>query len=887
MGNWLGHAYRVRVVEPGREPLFLLLLGLLGSFLFIRFSVRMIRRGTKWWPGNVQPGGVHIHHVVFGQAMMLAGGTGEFAVRGGGRVVHDALAVLFGVGCGLVLDEFALVLHLEDVYWEEEGRKSVDAVILAVAVIGLLLIGQAPLGGYVGGGSAGSYVVAAVLVAFVVLSLMKGKVWTGLLGVMVPLLAVAGALRLARPGSPWARWRYGARPRRMARSERREDRIHRRLVAVKTAMMDAVAGAPTVSRPPPRPRPTIVDLPPSRLELVLARVLRPLRGPGAAVAVWYLRGAAAVDAVTAVVAPFRRGVRAGNSGEYVNAFLISPGFTGAVLAFVLSVSLRRRKRAAWVVAVVLVGVYAFVAGITLASVAGSREHPWNWASYGLTLLLLAALLVSRPLFNVRGERGNVVLGLLSLLIGAVLALGVGTLLVHATDQVAPRQWGASAQYAVIRVLTVSSLFELPGVRVPGWTDLAINVLSVALMLCVLLAFFRSPRGRARLDHGDERRLRDLLRTSGARGSLDSFGYFALRRDHTVCWSPDGRAAIAYRVTNGVALASGDPLGPEAVWPAAVSHWLALTHRHAWVPAVAYASPAGAAAYEAAGFRAVASGEEAVVGVADFASRAESGAPENAGSSLTRGSTDAGGAPGSARAHAEHGTPQGAVRDLTRGSTADDGGPAHGSSQGAGTSLVLESAFAGGGHGVRGWVGRFGGKRRGLAAVDAGTAEPAQVPRVMGAAGYRVEVRRAREVGPEEWGRVAALAEAWRRGRGGVELGRLGDPEDGACVVAECLDPQGRVCAVLTFVPWGPDGLTLDLVRRDRESGQGPVDFVLTEVLRRAYAGTAPLTGVRRVSFNRPRWPSDAYGPHRRPRYLLFERRAELPRVMVALAVLAR
>ncbi|MCW2706883.1 MAG: hypothetical protein JWM22_725, partial [Frankiales bacterium] len=375
MGNWLGHAYRVRVVEPGREPLFLLLLGLLGSFLFIRFSVRMIRRGTKWWPGNVQPGGVHIHHVVFGQAMMLAGGTGEFAVRGGGRVVHDALAVLFGVGCGLVLDEFALVLHLEDVYWEEEGRKSVDAVILAVAVIGLLLIGQAPLGGYVGGGSAGSYVVAAVLVAFVVLSLMKGKVWTGLLGVMVPLLAVAGALRLARPGSPWARWRYAARPRRMARSERREDRIHRRFVAVKTAMMDAVAGAPTVSRPPPRPRPTIVDLPPSRLELVLARVLRPLRGPGAAVAVWYLRGAAAVDAVTAIVAPFRRGVRAGNSGEYVNAFLISPGFTGAVLAFVLSVSLRRRKRAAWVVAVVLVCVYAFVAGITLASVAGSREHP--------------------------------------------------------------------------------------------------------------------------------------------------------------------------------------------------------------------------------------------------------------------------------------------------------------------------------------------------------------------------------------------------------------------------------------------------------------------------------------------------------------------------------
>ena len=92
----------------------------------------MIRRGVSWWPGNVQPGGLHIHHVVFGQVMMLVGGIGAFAVRGG-PVTYDVLAVVFGVGCGLVLDEFALVLHLEDVYWKEEGRQSVDAVILAVA----------------------------------------------------------------------------------------------------------------------------------------------------------------------------------------------------------------------------------------------------------------------------------------------------------------------------------------------------------------------------------------------------------------------------------------------------------------------------------------------------------------------------------------------------------------------------------------------------------------------------------------------------------------------------------------------------------------------------------------------------------------------------------
>ncbi|MYS24237.1 lysyl-tRNA synthetase, class 2, partial [Streptomyces sp. DvalAA-14] len=791
MGNWLADTYRDRIVDPGREPLFLLLVGLLGSFLFIRFSVRMIRREVSWWPGNVSPGGTHIHHVVFGQAFMLIAGIGSVAVRSGGRVTYDVLAVVFGIGCGLVLDEFALVLHLEDVYWKEEGRQSVDAVILAVSVIALLLIGQAPLGGYIGGSSADSYLVGALLLGFVVLCLMKGKVWTGLLGVMVPVLAVVGAMRLARPHSPWARWRYAARPRRMARAERREERIHVRVAAVKTSMMDAVAGAPTVSRTAParaRPRPTLVDLPPSRLELLLARVLGPLRAPGAAAAVWYLRAAAGLDAVTAAVAPFRRDVRAGDSGEYVNAFLVGPGFTGAVLAFVLSVSLRRRKRAAWIVTVLLVAAYTIATAVTLVAVRAARGHPWNWVSAALTLLLLAALLASRPLFNVRGERGNAARGLLSLLIGAVVALGVGTLLVYATDRDPPAVWGTSARYAAVRILTVSRLFRLPGVRVPGWTDLTINLLSVALMLCVLLAFFRAPRGRARLRPGDEQRLRALLAGAAA---PDSFGYFALRRDHTVCWSPDGRAAIAYRVTNGVALAAGGPLGPPAAWPTAITHWLALAHRHAWVPAVSYAGPAAATAYRAAGFRAVASGEEAVIEAAAFA--------------------DAFGEPAA--------------------------GPA-------------DDDLAG-------------------------------VRRNMLAAGYRVVARRGQELGDDEWQQLRALVDAWRRRRGGPELGRLGDAADGRCVVAECRDPRGRACAVLVFVPWGADGLTLDLLRRDRESGRAPVDFLLTELLLRARADTPPLAGIARLSLNVLRWPYDPYGPHRRPRHLLFERRTELPRVMTA------
>ncbi|NJP41946.1 phosphatidylglycerol lysyltransferase domain-containing protein [Actinacidiphila epipremni] len=805
MGHWsLSDAVHVHISGTGgRTPLFLLLAGLLGSFLFIRFSVRMIRRGVSWWPGNVQPGGLHIHHVVFGQIMMIVGGVGSFAVHGG-PVTHNVLAVVFGAGCGLVLDEFALVLHLEDVYWREEGRQSVDAVILAVSVIGLLLIGQAPLGGYVGGTSYATYLVAALLLAFVVVCLMKGKVWTGLLGVMLPFLAVIGALRLARPASPWARWRYGSRPRRMARSERREERIHVRMVAWKTRAMDAVAGAPSpvsLTKAPPS-RPTIVDIPPSRLEILLDRVLRPLRDPGAVAAVWYLRAATAVNVVTGLVAPFRSRVRAATDGEYVTAFLVSPGFTGAVLALVLSVTLRRRKRAAWIFTTVLAASYTLILAGTLLGVRSSRGHAFNWVSLALTLLFLLALLASRPLFNVRGERGNVLLGLTSLLVGAVVAVGVGTLLVHATDRTPPREWARSLRYASVRVLTVSGLFDVPGITVPGWTDLAINILSVALMLVVLLAFFRSPRSRARLQPADERRLRELLR---AHGAGDSFGYFALRRDKSVSWTPARDAAICYRVVNGVALASGDPLGPPAAWPTAITTWLTLARRHAWVPAATNTTPEAAIAYSAAGFHAITSGEEALVSPAAF------------------------------------------------------------------TSARLR-----------------------------------ELHRMVGDAGYTAAYRRQGQIEPEEFKRLAHLADAWRRHpaeRGfSVALGRLGDPADAECLLAECRDPNGRTCALLGFVPWGADGLTLDLVRYDRESGRTPVDFLLTDLLL-----TAPA-GVTRVSLNVTAFHSTAlaraplrflahhwriterahaygaYAPTWERRLLLYERRLDLPRVAAATAV---
>ncbi|WP_377269989.1 hypothetical protein [Peterkaempfera sp. SMS 1(5)a] len=238
----LAHSYRHHVLDQGKQPLMLLLVGFIGSFLFIRFSVRMIRRGVRWWPGNITPGGLHIHHAVFGLGFLLAGGFGTFAT-GGAHL--NVFGLLFGIGCGLVLDEFALILHLEDVYWSEQGRKSVDAVIIGILITGLMLTGYVPLGVVPGGSTRwGLSAVLSVNALMSVITLLKGKLWTGLLGTIVPGLSWVGAARLGRPHSPWARWRYRRRPRRMARAVRRERRLHRRADRARTWLFDLIAGAP-------------------------------------------------------------------------------------------------------------------------------------------------------------------------------------------------------------------------------------------------------------------------------------------------------------------------------------------------------------------------------------------------------------------------------------------------------------------------------------------------------------------------------------------------------------------------------------------------------------------------------------------------------------------
>jgi hypothetical protein len=264
LDDWKLHFDLDLAIPPGRLPLMWCLIAFLATFLVTRTIVRYIRHTAdnnvnesppKWWqPRNMGHGSLHIHHVVIGVILVMVSGVTMVTLAvDGGVPEFTVAAIFFGIGAALVLDEFALVLHLQDVYWSEDGRTSVDAVFAAVAVAGLLIMGFNPLSFFdidiwreddtvlaraivVG--------VAALTLLLAVVVLLKGKVWTGLVGMFITPLLFFGAMRLSRPHAPWARWRYAGRVKKMHRALDRERRLRRPVVRGKLWLQHVIAGEP-------------------------------------------------------------------------------------------------------------------------------------------------------------------------------------------------------------------------------------------------------------------------------------------------------------------------------------------------------------------------------------------------------------------------------------------------------------------------------------------------------------------------------------------------------------------------------------------------------------------------------------------------------------------
>ena len=183
-----------------------MLVAFLISFLAIRTSARLTR-SVSWWPGGVKSGDVHIHHLVWGICLMMFSGFLAFAMPLEAPWWH-IFAIGFGVGVGFTLDEFALWVRLKDVYWSEEGRSSLDAVVVAAAFAALVVLGTNPFGLDDPASISGTAVAVTVILGLAVTCFLKGRVLFGVIGVFIPVVAFVGAVRLAHPASPWARWRY-------------------------------------------------------------------------------------------------------------------------------------------------------------------------------------------------------------------------------------------------------------------------------------------------------------------------------------------------------------------------------------------------------------------------------------------------------------------------------------------------------------------------------------------------------------------------------------------------------------------------------------------------------------------------------------------------------
>jgi len=214
--------YNRAIVDTGKQPEFLFFISFLVTFGFIRTSAHMIRAQVKWWPGNVEVGGTHIHHLVWGIILLLITGYVAIAMRPPSPW-QEIDAVFFGIGTGLALDEFALWLNLKDVYWSQEGRRSIDAVIVAAAISGIVLIG---FSAWIEVGKkvedavftvVGTFGIVAI--AFAVVNLAKERLVSALVGLFFLPVGVVIAFRLARPRSLWARVFY--RGEKLKRAEER------------------------------------------------------------------------------------------------------------------------------------------------------------------------------------------------------------------------------------------------------------------------------------------------------------------------------------------------------------------------------------------------------------------------------------------------------------------------------------------------------------------------------------------------------------------------------------------------------------------------------------------------------------------------------------------
>lgn len=427
-------------------------------------------------------------------------------------------------------------------------------------------------------------------------------------------------------------------------------------------------------------------------------------------------------------------------GVLINVARAATVITGLLL-LLLSHALRRRKIRAFRAVVILLA-----AGIVFRV-----ARDFAPGELVLPALMLGALVHYRDEFYAIGDsrtRWRAMYVGLGLVAGSVL-IGMLFMSLNARLLVGDNSYAERFEHVMIGLIGLNGPVEfIPGRR-GELLQYILSGLGLFTGVVTVYLFLRPAEPAPSLSAEDEDRIRDLLTRHGAR---DSLGYFSLRRDKSVIWSPTGKSCITYRVVSGVMLAGGDPLGDPEAWPGVIKAFMDEADRHAWVPAVMGCSEVGAEVWCREGqLDALEIGDEAFIDVGEFSLDGRS------------------------------------MRN------------------------------------VRQMVNRVARQ------------------------GYKAEIRRERDFSAEELESLWDQANAWRgtdNERGfSMALGRVGEAGDGDCAIATATK-GGELHAFLHFVPWGTDGLSLDIMRRDRETQPGLNDYLIVEAIK-----AASDLGVKRLSLN--------------------------------------
>lgn len=490
-------------------------------------------------------------------------------------------------------------------------------------------------------------------------------------------------------------------------------------------------------------------------------------------------GYALLGAVVVLLTYIDRNVRSVRTALDLLFFPLPPSFAWCVALFFLGGALLAGKRLGWLIwtgLFAVLNIFNLVASVAIASHGGFRDDslltgsdlpvivktnlrtiydgPWLLFIIGciIQFAVFVGLLLSHRSFRARTRSGSVWRGVGCWLTGVAATAVIGALLVSLwpgslTDS---SRWWWVIEHAVGVNVTEHGTFGGSPTALIRFTVSVLSALSVIAGAVVLL---QSSGDRNALSDTDEA----ILRTMVARfNSSDSLAYFSFRHDKSVFYAPDGRAAITYRVENGVCLAAADPLGDPAAWESTIGAWTAMAASYGWTPAVMGASEVGARAYARHGLTAVRLGDEAVL-------------------------------------------------------HSDD--------------LHLSSP-------------KFRSLRQSVSRARR--------------SGVTIRTRRHRELTIEELRLVEERADAWRdttdeRGFS-MALGRIGDSGDGDCVLVEAL-VNGEVVAELSLVPWGLDGLSLDLMRRSPSAPNGTVETMIVDLCLGQAENSASVPEPRRVSLN--------------------------------------